>query len=393
MSQRNKQETLLDRLQHKRLDWSEEENDEDVQFLLLKESLTMDELARCVIDLISRCEVDIDVPQNSFHFKSQKELIDILFRPELVSIIVSSNLRDSSDEDEDEDDDEEEGETTDLDGDQTDPPEAHPEMKPKATPKATPKEAKADPPKKFEEIKGDIGEQVTHLSRAAPQQPANPFQALREPDEDNDEEEDEGEWKTVENKKKKAKLVSSRNKQDMTFYVFRDDANNSFMDFIGIAKDAAELQEMVKDEKWAHGYAPTNDVVYDFNRLGHEGKKFRMFVPNSEYLQKFRAWYVEYSKNGFKDVDDACDYYVFQEKSDWHEWTFLKKVKGLKAARAVVKSLIIHKKKKIWAHAFTPADNVISDFILSAQGLTEEWFQADDDYVKRFHEVFETLKL
>ncbi len=180
----------------------------------------------------------------------------------------------------------------------------------------------------------------------------------------------EDEWKTVTHKKGP--------KRPKDIFVFRDEANSAFIDFIGKAQSVEQMKDMIQGEMWAHGF--TGEQIYDFNDCTKPGKYRQINDPNEVYLEKFRKWHESW----LADQKDERVFYLFWERSTWDEWRYVGEFKGMAETRKKVKQHIMDEQ---WAHAYDPSTNTLVNFSLVGNTLVhKEKTPAPEKYVQRFNE-------
>ena len=184
-------------------------------------------------------------------------------------------------------------------------------------------------------------------------------------------------WETVKTKKHRPKQEFNKSHVEEIFF-FRDEANSPVIDFVGMVSNVRELVDKARNEKWAHGYCMYRNKVYDFNDYRRPGSYRTFDVPNTAYMHKFGVWRKEYEEAS----QDTTEYFLFNEKSTWSEWTFIGRVRGLINLRNMVKARIVN---SIWMHAFTVTDNLLYNFMLNDKGsLLQKKSEAPFPYMKRF---------
>jgi len=409
----------------------DEDEVEDLDQLWSKSHLSLEEFARCIHDLVGRCELDLDSGKTAYHYQVDDTFVDMMFRNHLIVSVSRIKARESdsdhsdgedrdqadeAEEEDDEEEDEEEYQSDEFEPVSDDSPAAKPSLLNRA--RLGEHELREAAIKRNLKDRRVDREKVHVPAPSSGVQTRNAFDDLEEADyfeasnplteiklcvsEDAvensspkpivsdilDELDDEG-WSTVVSKKTRRTLENKarvelvkEELEEMTFYFFRDDANCNFMDFVGLVSGVPDLIAAARKERWSHGYCLKKNLVYDFNNPDRPGE-YRYFIPNTSYLHKFDHWFKVYEGNDNQVPVDPRLFYVFRDNSTWDKWSFIGKVTGMDFVRRKIKSMGLR-----WAHAYEPNRNDLFNFAIREGRFSQKCSKAPDKYLERF-EVFE----
>lgn len=297
--------SFLDLVKPRQLsNWADEsEAHDEIAVLFAQPSLTMEEFAKCVYELVQRCHLDLAEDKTAFYYKVNDTYIDMMVRNHIIISITSDK-----------------GVIEPLVVNET--AETETGVQPSET-----EETPADDDEKKED---NPGADSTATGVADPE-----------------EEQEGGGWTTVTKKSRggKASAVSP-------IYFFRDAANSAMMDFVCMVDGTEELVEKAKEHPWAHGFSAETNLVYDFYNCHRRGR-YRIFHPNHVYTSKFAAW----MKN--QRVPDQSRFAIFVEvegrKKVLVDFRF-----GLANVRQFVKRYCLPRFE--WAHCYCQDHDFIYDF-------------------------------
>ena len=190
-----------------------------------------------------------------------------------------------------------------------------------------------------------------------------------------------GSWTKVESRRDKSFRSAQATVERLgtqVFYVFRNEANATYMDFVGVVQGLDALLEEACRHRWSHGYNVEENVVYDFYESGCP-EIFRYFIPNTAYLHKFRVWFDAYQENGRHVPEDERVFYVFHENSTWPTWTPVGVYRSLSAARQAVVASHSH-----YGHAYCVETSDLVNFWLTDGHLRQTERKAPVKYLSRF---------
>lgn len=372
----------------------------EVDELLSKDQLSMEEFAKCLYELVmNRCELNLTGDKPVFFFKVNDTFIDIMIRDHMIISISSKKVGDNDKVSSSEEEEEEEG-----DYDHQSESSENTETQ-ETTVISTPPVSNVDRLGVTENVKEEkvvhdnvfasLGDEVEDTEEAGEEEEKStflpkeqvqsvPLQNLVPANID-----DDGEWNTVVSKKvrnvsREIKVKTSESAKDLKhIYFFRDEANSPFADFVCQVYTVKDMVKLARTEIWSHGYCMESNTVYDFNDCRRPGS-YRCFTPNEAYMHRFSAWFHEYEKNNFKvDNKDHRKFHVFTEKSTWNEWQFLGVAEGMAEVRRIVKDVIFEHR---WAHAYNIQDNQLVNFMLDKEtnSLLQKQTEAPEKYLERF---------
>lgn len=378
---------LYPALRTKKLRWADEmEARDEAHRLLDQESLTLENFAWLLHFLVPKCE--LDTTKTSHHFQIEDLCVDLMYRNHLVISIsqrraaeADNQARDTEtepeeeEEPEDDDDDEEEPK-------ETEPDDEEPEEEEEEEPQDDDPEEQEDQEPEHEEAEEDeatfapaahvdAATLVTQDDTTQPQAQVAEVPAAA-PD-STEPEQKEVAWQVVKNKKP--------SRQPLKYFVFANEANASFMDYVGQVTGWETVLAEVRPHPWAHAFQLESNLVYDFPDPTKR-QWCRKFLPNQAYLHKFQGWFDHYEKTGETEVPDSRRFTVFRENSDWHKWTMLGQYQGLRAVRqAVIKS------GSSYGHAYCPETRDLVDFWLTNQKFRQKVSTATETYATRFQQL------
>jgi len=402
--------SFLNKIKSQKLSWSEATEKEEYLNSLWKQlELSPKEMAHLLADMVERCS--IQTSDNPFFFFKINELhIDMLVRNHIMISITSTKAREGSEEDDDdqeeihvndksesfgiitdkEDYDQEEIHQLQNDHLHDDDDESH---QAKSLGDTYKKEEKQDNGNSSPINSQQADTLLTVDSQCQSPKPiaATTLMTAEEPEavKESKENADDSGWETVKPKARKpnGKIKSTLVSQldlPRSIYVFRDEANSPFIDFIKRVNSVRQLLVTIKGEKWAHGYCQSENVVYDFyDPMKTRKGQYRVFHPNDVYLQKFNRWFQSQTNC------DTREFYVFEESSSWDEWKYLITLQGLASVRAEIKKRL--RNQAYWAHAYCMKTNELYNF---KWNLDEPFMQkvsiAPSIYLERFELWFKS---
>jgi chemotaxis protein histidine kinase CheA len=379
----------------------------------IEEFVDIKGLACGVYDLIKKCRVDPG--ENTHSFRIKDAIIDIMFRRNMM-VAVTFDRPGPEDEETDEDQEiknedlEIKNEESDEESDEEQLTEKDEESDEE---QLTEKDEESDEEQLTEKDEESDEEQLTEkdeeqlTEKDEEQLTEKDEEQLTEKDEEQLTEKDEEqltekdfdhpndtvkelldyEWTTIcskksqRQKKKTDQIKIHQEQQDnSTFYFFRDDANSSFIEFVGMVKGLTKMKKLAEKEEWSHGYCIETSIVYDFN-IPFKSHIYRSFHPNLLYLSKFTRWHNEYEASGKKISEDTKELHFFKQASTWHEWKYVGKFNSLQSVRKIVKQ-----KNWDWAHAYNIKDNDLYNFCRIENRLSQKLSKAPVKYIQRFEE-------
>ena len=74
----------LNLLPQKVRSWADASDDDDVSHLFNKSSLSLEDFARCIHNMIQRCELDLESGKTVYHYQIDDTFIDLMFRDHLI---------------------------------------------------------------------------------------------------------------------------------------------------------------------------------------------------------------------------------------------------------------------------------------------------------------------
>ena len=303
---------FFESLTSKSLDWGQQaDRFARCQAICQQSSITLEEFAEVLYDLIQKCEIDVNSDKTVFYYKVQDTLIDIMFHKNLLISISTEKTRHSP----------------------------------------------------LSVTSNSSSEQSTES--LIPLVPAERTEVAIDATPVEETKEDESEWTTVTSKRTRNLSEIKQSRANIrvalkTYYFFRDEANSPHIEFVTVVRSLPEVVALAKQERWSHAYCLEENRVYDFHRPEKPGVYRCFMLPNEAYMHKFQMW-MDMSK-GKPQLKDEREYFVMRESSAWKTWEFIGKFTGLAAVRAELKQRLT--KSAAWAHAFQPTSRTISNFWL-----------------------------
>lgn len=358
-------------LQAKKLSWADHmDSVEEAQNICEQENVTLEEFARLIHHVLPRCE--LDTTKTAHHFQIGDTFVDIMYRDHVLISVSKKRGPDPIAED-DEDDEEE---ATDEEGDEGDEEDETAVSEDEEDIKAIEAELKVVAASTAAiEQKEEVDEVLVMvppppLEETAAEVVPTPAAAAAE----------EG-WTTVVSKRGR-QVQAARNVLDRldhkSFYFFANEANDHYMDFVGVVQGLDGLLSEAQKHRWSHGYHLEGNTVYDFNDATRPGL-FRCFMPNTAYLHKFKVWFDEYEAQGEQVPVDTREFHVFRENSTWPVWTSLGVVFGLSRVRRTVMN-----SGSEYGHAYCLETNDLANFWLTDGHFRQSCHKAPLKYIDRF---------